>query len=87
MTSHLFVVFINGNQGRFKALSICDGASGTIVLGGGRGRVVMELCVLQVLCQMYFAPEFLLCCVCIINPVLRVGWLLKFVLVLGPEIF
>ena len=82
---HLFVVFINSKQGRFRALAICEGASGNIVPDGGR-VVVEELCVLQVLCQTHFAPEFLHCSVCIVNPVLRVGRLPKFVLVLGPEI-
>jgi hypothetical protein len=86
---HLFMVFTNRNQSRFRALAICEGASGNIVPnGGGRVVVVMvvELCVLQVLCQTYFASEFIHCSDCIVNPVLRVGRLPKFVLVLGPEI-
>jgi len=86
--SYSFVVFINRNKGLFRALAVCEGVSGTIVPDGGRGMgvVVVELCVLQVLCRTYLASEFLHCCVCIVNPVLRVGRLPKFGLVLGPEI-
>jgi len=41
----------------------------------------------QVLCQTYFAAQFSHCSVCIVNPVLHVGRLSKFVLAMGPEIF
>jgi hypothetical protein len=63
------------------------GAPSSLQEGGGGGLVVVvELCVLQVLCQTYFATEFLHCSVCFVSPVIRVCRLPKFVLMLGPEI-
>jgi hypothetical protein len=75
--SQLFVVLINCNEGRFKALAIPEFACGIIVLGGGGVSGFVSD---------YFACYFLHYCGCIVNMALSLGSLPKFVLVLGPGI-